>query len=143
MDNLIKRLRFDANDVRNHHSSTIANRINEAATALEAANARIADLETKCRLYEASLDKSDGRIAELEAQIAAADGWKLVPVEPTMEMVMADFESWPDPIFSKPEEWAAYEAMSGCQQAAHRARLCYAAMLAADPAAALAQQDKK
>lgn len=59
--------------------------------------------------------------------------WKLVPVEPTEDMVVSGFESWPDRYFSKPEDWLAFEAMSGCQQAAHKARLCYAAMLAAAP----------
>ncbi|WP_186436517.1 hypothetical protein [Enterobacter chengduensis] len=29
--------------------------------------------------------------------------------------------------------WEAYEAMSGCQQAAHRAKLCWSAMLTAAP----------
>jgi hypothetical protein len=62
-------------------------------------------------------------------------GMKLVPVEPTENMVVEGFESWPDPHFSKPEEWDACEKMSGCQQAAHRAKLCYAAMLAAAPVA--------
>lgn len=61
------------------------------------------------------------------------EGWKLVPIEPTEDMAVEGFESWPDPVFSAPEEWEAYEAMSGCQQAAHRARLCYAAMLDAAP----------
>jgi hypothetical protein len=84
-----------------------------------------------------ALEAANARIASLEEQIGAAAGWKLVPVEPTMEMVVDGFESWPSPIFSGPEEWAAYEAMSGCQQAAHRARLCYAAMLAAAPTVAL------
>lgn len=74
------------------------------------------------------------RIAELEARSPAPpDGWKLVPVEPTMDMVIDGFESAPSRNFSKEEDWDAYEAMSGCQQAAHRARLCYAAMLAAVP----------
>lgn len=84
-----------------------------------------------------ALDENEARIAELEAQIAAltgkADGWKMVPAEPTETMVVCGFESWPDEFFSEPEEWAAYEAMTGCQQAAHKARLCYAAMLAAAP----------
>jgi|GEM_PF-2592578 len=60
-------------------------------------------------------------------------GWKLVPVEPTEEMVIRGFESAPSVIFSDPADWAAYEAMSGCQQAAHEAKLCYSAMLAAAP----------
>lgn len=65
----------------------------------------------------------------------AGDGWRLVPVEPTERMVVEGFESRPDEHFSAPEVWAEYEAMSGCQQAAHRARLCWAAMLAAAPQA--------
>ena len=60
-------------------------------------------------------------------------GWKPVPIEPTEDMITSGFESWPHEHFSKPEEWAAYETMTGCQQAAHRARLCWAAMLAAAP----------
>lgn len=48
-------------------------------------------------------------------------------------MVVEGFESWPDPLFSKPDDWDAYEAMTGCQQAAYKARLCYSAMLQAAP----------
>lgn len=61
------------------------------------------------------------------------EGYALVPIEPTESMIVDGFESEPDKFFSKPEEWKAYEAMSGCQQAAHRAKLCWAAMLAAAP----------
>ncbi|WP_336702517.1 hypothetical protein [Pantoea dispersa] len=61
------------------------------------------------------------------------DGWKLVPIEPTEDMVIRGFESKPDQLWSTPEEWAEYEAMSGCQQAAHKATLCWQAMLAAAP----------
>lgn len=71
----------------------------------------------------------------------APDGWKLVPIEPTETMVVCGFESRPDPIFSKPEEWEAFDAMSGCQQAAHKARLCWAAMLDASPAHPAEQQE--
>ncbi|WP_194720785.1 hypothetical protein [Noviherbaspirillum malthae] len=63
----------------------------------------------------------------------AKQGYAVVPVEPTESMVVAGFESWPDRFFSKPEDWEAFEQMTGCQQAAHKARLCYAAMLAAAP----------
>ena len=66
---------------------------------------------------------------------SAPDGWKMVPVEPTEEMVIAGFESEPDESFSEPREWEEYEAMSGCQQAAHRAKLCWAAMLSNAPTA--------
>ena len=61
------------------------------------------------------------------------DGWKLVPVEPTEDMIVNGFESEPDESFSDEKEWEEYDAMSGCQQAAHRAKLCWAAMLAAAP----------
>ncbi|WP_052206086.1 MULTISPECIES: hypothetical protein [Pantoea] len=61
------------------------------------------------------------------------DGWKLVPIEPTEDMIIRGFESKPDEFWSAPEEWAAYEDMSGCQQAAHCALLCWQAMLAAAP----------
>jgi len=61
------------------------------------------------------------------------DGWKLVPIEPTEEMIVRGFESRPDESFSEPEVWEEYAAMSGCKQAAHRAKLCWAAMLAASP----------
>lgn len=106
----------------------------EAADALDANDARMAALEAKCALLAASLAQSEREVEERDARIAGkVDGWKLVPIEPTMDMVVDGFESWPSEGFSSPEEWAAYQAMSGCQQAAHKARLCYAAMLAAAP----------
>lgn len=61
------------------------------------------------------------------------DGYVLVPIEPTEDMIVEGFESEPDESFSDEKEWEAYEAMSGCQQAAHRAKLCWAAMIAAVP----------
>lgn len=61
--------------------------------------------------------------------------WKLVPVEPTETMVIHGFESVPDESFTNEEIWEQYQGMSGCQQAAFRAKLCWAAMLAAAPAA--------
>ncbi|WP_312284644.1 hypothetical protein [Yokenella regensburgei] len=61
------------------------------------------------------------------------DGWVMVPVEPTENMVVEGFESEPDEFFSDAEVWEAYDAMSGCQQAAHRAKLCWSAMIAAVP----------
>lgn len=61
------------------------------------------------------------------------DGWVLVPIEPTEDMIVNGFESEPDESFSDEKEWEAYEAMSGCQQAAHRAKLCWAAMIKAAP----------
>lgn len=61
------------------------------------------------------------------------DGYVMVPKEPTENMVIDGFESAPDEDFSEPEVWEEYQNMSGCQQAAHRARLCWAAMIAAAP----------
>jgi len=61
------------------------------------------------------------------------DGWKLVPVEPTQRMVIDGFESEPDDHYSEPKDWEEYKAMSGCQQAAHRAKLCWKAMIAIAP----------
>ncbi|KJO24385.1 hypothetical protein [Enterobacter roggenkampii] len=62
------------------------------------------------------------------------DGWVLVPIEPTEDMIVNGFESEPDESFSDEKVWEEYDAMSGCQQAAHRAKLCWAAMIAASPA---------
>ncbi|EOX9054106.1 MULTISPECIES: hypothetical protein [Enterobacter cloacae complex] len=67
------------------------------------------------------------------AKDAIPDGYVMVPVEPTEKMVIEGFESEPDEFFSKSEVWEAYQEMSGCQQAAHRAKLCWSAMLAAAP----------
>ncbi|EKK5566451.1 hypothetical protein ACIP3K_002903 [Enterobacter hormaechei] len=61
------------------------------------------------------------------------EGWVAVPVEPTEDMIVNGFESEPDESFSDAEVWEAYDAMSGCQQAAHRAKLCWAAMVKAAP----------
>ncbi|HFE0978742.1 TPA: hypothetical protein ACF7E6_001957 [Klebsiella aerogenes] len=61
------------------------------------------------------------------------DGYVMVPKEPTEDMIVAGFESAPDEDFSEPEVWEEYQNLSGCQQAAHRARLCWAAMLTAIP----------
>lgn len=59
--------------------------------------------------------------------------WKLVPVEPTGTMVINGFESEPDECFTDDEVWEQYQEMSGCQQAAFRAKLCWAAMVTAAP----------
>ena len=61
------------------------------------------------------------------------DGWVMVPIEPTEDMIVNGFESEPDESFSDAEVWEAYDAMSGCQQAAHRAKLCWSAMISAVP----------
>ena len=59
--------------------------------------------------------------------------WKLVPVEPTETMVINGFESVPDECFTDEEVWEQYQGMSGCQQAAFRAKLCWAAMISSSP----------
>lgn len=96
---------------------------------------------------EALIDDEDCRATVAEQEVLAGialavmdgkypeipDGWKLVPVEPTEDMVVEGFESKPCKLFSEPAEWASFDEMSGCQQAAHTARLCWAAMLAAAP----------
>lgn len=61
------------------------------------------------------------------------DGYVLVPIVPTEDMIINGFESVPDPHFSDEKEWEEYEALSGCRQAARRAELCWAAMVAAAP----------
>ncbi|EHI3731410.1 hypothetical protein J9J43_004694, partial [Salmonella enterica] len=61
------------------------------------------------------------------------DGWALVPIVPTEDMVINGFESEPDPHFSDEKVWAEYEALSGCRRAARRAELCWAAMIKAAP----------
>lgn len=74
-------------------------------------------------------------IQELHAANSPAipDGWVMVPKKPTESMIIDGFESEPDKYFSDKAEWKAYQNMSGCQQAAHRAKLCWDAMLAAAP----------
>ncbi|MFN3087286.1 hypothetical protein ACK3HF_13830 [Enterobacter kobei] len=57
----------------------------------------------------------------------------MVPIEPTESMIVDGFESEPDEDFSQPEVWEEYQEMSGCQQAAHRAKLCWEAMIKAAP----------
>ncbi|HAK7810519.1 TPA: DUF550 domain-containing protein [Salmonella enterica] len=61
------------------------------------------------------------------------DGYALVPIVPTEDMVINGFESEPDPHFSDEKVWAEYEALSGCRRAARRAELCWAAMIKAVP----------
>ena len=48
-------------------------------------------------------------------------------------MIINGFESEPDELFTTDEEWEAYQQMSGCEQAAHRAKLYWYAMIAAAP----------
>lgn len=80
----------------------------------------------------AEISEGFDALAAMRRHSAAPVGWKLVPIEPTEDMVIHGFESVPDPVFC-PEHWEEYRFASGCQQAAMRARLCYAAMLAHAP----------
>lgn len=68
-----------------------------------------------------------------EKQQVMQAGWVAVPVEPTENMIIAGFEAELREEFRDPEAWEAFEAMSGCEQAAHRAKWCWAAMIAAAP----------
>ncbi|EPC4018137.1 ASCH/PUA domain-containing protein [Enterobacter kobei] len=85
-----------------------------------------ADIPAKLR-RAAMLQGADGNSPVIP------DGYALVPIEPTEYMIVNGFESEPDESFSDEKEWEAYEAMSGCQQAAYRAKLCWAAMIASAP----------
>jgi len=78
-------------------------------------------------------DAMQGKAEPVSQPYKLRDGWVAVPVEPTEDMIVNGFESEPDESFSDEKEWEAYDAMSGCQQAAHRAKLCWAAMIAAAP----------
>ncbi|WP_072205844.1 hypothetical protein [Enterobacter roggenkampii] len=91
--------------------------------------------ESTTTMHTAPALDSSPKIAESRCSNSPVipDGWVMVPVEPTEKMVIEGFESEPDEFFSKSEEWEAYQEMSGCEQAAHRAKLCWAAMLAAAP----------
>lgn len=89
--------------------------------------------ERKCDIRWRRFDVAPGPLFAVPPLQTVPTGWKLVPVEPTENMVVEGFESEPDSFFSNPDEWEAYKAMSGCQQAAHKAKLCWAAMIAAAP----------
>ncbi len=79
------------------------------------------------------IDPALGPDRPVEIRYVAPPGWVMVPIEPTEHMIVEGFESEPDESFSDPDVWEEYQAMSGCRQAAHRAKLCWAAMIAAVP----------
>ena len=79
------------------------------------------------------IDLAAGPDRTVEARYYSPPGYVMVPIEPTEDMVIAGFESRPDKDFSEPEVWDEYQEMSGCQQAAHRAKLCWDAMISAAP----------
>ncbi|MFP8583161.1 hypothetical protein ACLH1D_13605 [Enterobacter asburiae] len=116
------RLRFEASERESEHGFNLHKY--GIAYADEATQARW-EAWVACRA--AMLQGADGN------SLVIPDGWVMVPVEPTEDMIVEGFESEPDEFFSDAEVWEAYDAMSGCQQAAHRAKLCWAAMLAAAP----------
>ncbi|WP_244905725.1 hypothetical protein [Enterobacter kobei] len=95
----------------------------------------VENAETPTTMQTAPALDSSPKIAELPSGNSPVipDGYALVPVEPTEHMIVEGFESEPDEFFSDEEVWEAYDAMSGCQQAAHRAKLCWAAMIASAP----------
>ncbi|HEL7612254.1 TPA: hypothetical protein ACKP7M_000556 [Stenotrophomonas maltophilia] len=67
------------------------------------------------------------------AALTPPEGYVLVPVEPTEEMIGDGAESRPMRPFTPLEDWEAFEAMTGCEQGWHKAKLCWFAMLAARP----------
>jgi hypothetical protein len=68
------------------------------------------------------------RVAELESSRATAAEMTLVPIEPTVSMVVDGFEA----VF-KFHQTDEYHEMAGCKGAAESAKICYAAMIAAAP----------
>lgn len=93
--------------------------------------------------YLFGIDKDANKFADPRRQImlyrhaqpvpVVPDGYVIVPIVPTEDMIINGFESVPDPHFSDEKEWEEYEALSGCRQAARRAELCWAAMIKAAP----------
>ncbi|WP_413498893.1 hypothetical protein [Buttiauxella gaviniae] len=115
--------------------------LNELLARRDASRKPVADVvawnkpgeERKCDIRWRRFDVAPGPLFAAPPLQVAPTGWKLVPIEPTENMVVEGFESEPDSFFSNSDEWEAYKAMSGCQQAAHKAKLCWAAMIAAAP----------
>lgn len=70
--------------------------------------------------------------------LVVPDGYALVPIIPTEDMIINGFEAELREEFRDPEALETYEKMSGCELAAHRTKLCWAAMIAAAP-----QQERK
>ncbi|MBG0623051.1 hypothetical protein I4P27_01195 [Enterobacter roggenkampii] len=137
----VARIRLDLNDFDGDKRG-ILDCLGDAEEALiEVVNRRAAMLQgvenagSPTTMKTAPALDSSPKIAESTSGNSPAipDGWALVPVEPTEDMIVNGFESEPDESFSDEKEWEAYDAMSGCQQAAHRAKLCWAAMIASAP----------
>lgn len=105
--------------------------------AYDAACSALHTYQERSEKAEAELYRALKGIAELEVilnkPIMLPNGWKLVPIEPTDSMVTNGFESESAESFSDEKVWEQYDGMTGCQQAAHRTKLCWSAMLAAAP----------
>jgi len=105
------------------------NRLEKAFRAFEkSAETKLAASTAVKEVWKDRAWTAEEKLAEL-----VPEGWKLVPVEPTEEMVINGFESQPDECLSDPAVWEKYSQMSGCQQASYEAQLCWLAMLAAAP----------
>ncbi|MGG6006429.1 hypothetical protein ACQSGA_07655 [Salmonella enterica] len=96
------------------------------------ANAKADELWNACRAAMLQGSQPVSNRDELSSPVIP-DGYALVPIVPTEDMVINGFESEPDPHFSDEKVWAEYEALSGCRRAARRAELCWAAMIKAAP----------
>ncbi len=72
-------------------------------------------------------------LLKLRNQSLPPEGYALVPIEPTENMIIAGFESKPSVFNSSTEELEKFEAMNGCEEAAHHAKLCWTAMVKAAP----------
>lgn len=66
-------------------------------------------------------------LLKLRNQSIPPEGYALVPIEPTENMIIAGFESKPSAFNSSLEEVERCEAMSGCEEAANQAKLCWKA----------------
>ena len=86
-------------------------------------------IEGKRELGEIGLRFALKELRELRGGGFIPEGYALVPIEPTETMVIAGFESKPSAFNSDTDELEKYEAMSGCEEAAHRAKLCWKAMI--------------
>lgn len=86
-------------------------------------------------MLAALIELQERRTAMIQAgnSPVTPEGWVIVPIVPTEDMIINGFESVPDPHFSDEKVWKEYDALSGCRQAARRAELCWAAMIKAAP----------
>ncbi|NYU09877.1 hypothetical protein A8O28_12425 [Enterobacteriaceae bacterium CCUG 67584] len=89
--------------------------------------------ERTCDIRWRRHDVKPGPLYTAPPVLVVPDGYALVPVEPTESMIIAGFEAELREEFRDPDAWEAYEAMSGCEQAALRAKWCWAEMVKAAP----------